>query len=119
MESTPVSETEPLSKKRKLSTYRICPHCKKELTIKKFKEHRNLFYDPSTRVWIKDPEAMATCESDESDFSEFNEVEEVSDKSECDWNGFFAEQDTEESALPEQEQPKADQVAAEDGKLKG
>ncbi len=45
--------------------YRVCPHCKCELTYKKFKEHKSFFYNDSTKVWAVDEPDIDT-----SDFSD-------------------------------------------------
>ena len=43
---------EPNPKRRKC--YSICPHCKKELNIKRYKEHKRLYFNKDTKQWIVD-----------------------------------------------------------------
>lgn len=42
-----------------------------ELKSKKFKEHKRLFYDENSKVWVKEVE----CEASGSELSEFSEIE--------------------------------------------
>ena len=34
--------------------YKLCSHCNKELTIKKYREHKNFFFQEETQTWIKE-----------------------------------------------------------------
>ena len=56
--------------------YNKCPHCKCELTYKKFKEHKKLFYNDATKTWAED----AANETDLIDFSEVDDFMVCSDK---------------------------------------
>lgn len=58
--------------------YRICPHCDKELNLKKFREHKRLYYDCDAKQWCK--QERKDCSSDESELSGF-EFEDI-DRSE-------------------------------------
>lgn len=56
-----------------LYDYKLCPHCSKEMSIKKFKEHERLFYDSCSRKWCV--EEKDKSDSDES--SVFSSIEDL------------------------------------------
>ena len=35
-----------------LVTYRICPHCDKQLNLKSYKAHRRLYFDSQSKSWL-------------------------------------------------------------------
>ena len=41
------------TKRRKFS-YKLCSHCNKELTIKKYREHKSFFFQEEMQTWIKE-----------------------------------------------------------------
>lgn len=59
-------------KRRRLLEYRVCPHCKKTLNLKKFQEHRRLFFDAASQVWTKEVDRDTSSDScfELSDFEE-------------------------------------------------
>ena len=63
---------------RKRVHYKVCHHCEKELNIKRFKEHKRLFFNKDTNEWMKDSEDLcghkdgAESDGSESDFSCFD-----------------------------------------------
>ena len=76
-------EPSSVKKKIRLSKYCVCPHCNNELSLKKFKEHKRLFYDHQTKRWDKDVSDV----SSEAETSEFSEIEDVTDTiSESEWD---------------------------------
>ena len=52
-----------------LHKYRVCPHCGKELNLKKFREHKRLYYESGTKQWCK--QDRMDCSTDESELSGF------------------------------------------------
>ena len=84
-----------LSRKRIKRTYKICPHCNKEINIKTFKAHKRLYYNDVSKAWIVQSVSKRTIsyESDSSECSlppsmpELSESEEQSDEVDlCDPN---------------------------------
>ena len=59
-------------KKRKVETYKLCPHCHKELNLKRYKEHKRLYFNDDTKQWLKE-ESRATVSESSSDFSSLDE----------------------------------------------
>ena len=64
-------------------SYKTCPHCNEELTLKRYKEHERLYYDSDTKVWIKrstvytaSHQGCLSSESD-SDLSTFDDIVET------------------------------------------
>lgn len=55
--------------------YKICPHCDKELNLKKFREHKQLYYDCDAKWWCKqDRKELSSDESELSGF-EFEDID--------------------------------------------
>ena len=46
-----MDDLEPLLKRQRISTHKICPHCNKELNIKTYKDHKQLYFNADTKVW--------------------------------------------------------------------
>ena len=65
-----MSESAPSSKRKKFH-YKWCPHCSKQLNIKKYKEHERLFYDQERKVWVKE----GTTSDEESISSELSDLD--------------------------------------------
>ena len=67
---------------RASQVYKICPHCEGELSLKRYMEHKRLFFNRDTNQWMKEI-CDETMEDDGSgsDFSCFEEriSREVSD----------------------------------------
>ena len=40
--------------KRSKFSYKLCSHCNKELTIKKYREHKSFFFQEETQMWFKE-----------------------------------------------------------------
>lgn len=57
--------------KRSKQSYVVCNHCNKELRLKKYKEHRRLYFDDETQSWAKDSDQ----DSVSSEFSSLDEFE--------------------------------------------
>ena len=62
----------PIAKRSKAS-YKVCGHCNRELSAKKFKEHKLLFFDESTQSWTKDLNSYNSGSS--SEFSSLDDFE--------------------------------------------
>ena len=61
----------PVRNRKRSYKYIICPHCNRELSSKKFREHERLFYNPDDKEWCK--EKTESSSSDES--SEISSIE--------------------------------------------
>ena len=59
---------EPNPKRRK--RYSICPHCKKELNIKRYKEHKRLYFNKDTKQWIVDDSGAKSSVPEDSSSSD-------------------------------------------------
>lgn len=55
--------------KRSRDEYMHCPHCEKEMNIKRFKEHERLYFNNESQVWVKD------IDDDLSSLSDFDGFE--------------------------------------------
>lgn len=42
------------AKRSKLS-YKVCPHCQKELNIRTYKDHKRLYFNEETKSWFQTP----------------------------------------------------------------
>jgi len=100
----------PLTKRRRC--YRLCEHCSKEVSIKIYKEHQWLFYDPVTKSWCKKQENLSQSSSDLSSLdgydlqSDFDEVfgQEQSNSDSLEWENesqFSDELTSEQSTDPD------------------
>ena len=55
---------------RKVETYKLCPHCQKELNFKRYKEHKRLYFNDDTKQWLKEElNLRANVSESSSDFS--------------------------------------------------
>lgn len=65
----------PAPKSKKLA-YKLCGHCNREVNEKIFKEHRRLYYDPTTKIWTRESEVT---QDDHDDASLSSELESLDD----------------------------------------
>ena len=63
--------------------YKNCEHCRKDLSVKIYKEHKRLYYDPATTSWCKDLDEQDDSSTEFSDaFSDIDMIlDSVSEKS--------------------------------------
>ena len=47
-------------------SHKWCPHCRKELNIKPYKEHKRLYFNESTKQWLNVDEHVGGSDSDTS-----------------------------------------------------
>lgn len=59
--------------KRSKTIYKVCGHCNRELSFKKYKEHKLLFFDESTQSWTKDLDSFNSGSS--SEFSSLDDFD--------------------------------------------
>ena len=64
-----------LAPKRSKCTYKVCPHCNRDLSIKKYKEHRRLFFDEDMQSWVQDFDTDLDRHSTSSEFSSLDDFE--------------------------------------------
>lgn len=60
--------------KRSYDDYVLCPHCEKEFSSKRFKEHERLYFNQDSKVWVKEIE-KPDDDGDDSSMSNFDEFE--------------------------------------------
>ena len=63
----------PTKRRRK---YKSCEHCRKELSIKIYKEHKRLYYDPATKSWCNDLDEQ---DNSSTEFSSVSDIDIVVD----------------------------------------
>ena len=73
-------------KSAKKVTHKVCPHCKKELNLKTYKDHKRLYYDISSNTWLASQAAAVMTQSLNHHGSDENSFDfsSASDKSEND-----------------------------------
>lgn len=82
--------SEPLRKRKRLLEYRRCPHCKNMLKFKKFQDHKRLFYDATTKEWIKEMTDTSDSDIEISDVDDLVQNRETSTpEPEYDWDNIF------------------------------
>lgn len=84
-----ISESDQSSWERRYH-YKKCPHCDRELSTKKLREHKKLFYKPETKEWYKE-EHFSSDES--SDISSFEDVVEQENTQMQDFEELFSDDD--------------------------
>lgn len=47
-------------------SHKLCPHCGKELNIKTYKEHKRLYYNDSTKEWLRTEPTLFESDSEAS-----------------------------------------------------
>ena len=63
----------PRAKRRR--KYKNCEHCRKDLSIKIYKEHKRLYYNPATKSWCKDLDQQDDSSTEFSDaFSDIDKL---------------------------------------------
>lgn len=64
------------SQLRLRNRYHLCPHCNKNLNIKRFKEHKRLYFNESSKQWIFEGRSKESGEDSNSDsFSSLDECD--------------------------------------------
>ena len=58
-----VMESQPRKRKR----YNVCPHCNKELNIKRYKEHKRLYFNEVTKQWMVEDQPKSLGDGSSSD----------------------------------------------------
>ena len=79
-------------------SYRVCEHCSRELSVKIYREHKRLYYNPTTNTWAKDHEELSQCSSELSseDIEVLNDqqIPEHSESDGIEWENESAEEQT-------------------------
>ena len=64
------------SQPRKRKRYNVCPHCNKELNIKRYKEHKRLYFNEVTKQWMVEDQPKSLGDGSSSDcFSSLDECD--------------------------------------------
>ena len=65
------------SQPRKRRRYNVCPHCDRELNIKRYKEHKQLYFNKATKQWMVEdqPKSLGDDGSSSDCFSSLDECD--------------------------------------------